>query len=199
MSQQHPYPPVQPMQVAPQPSNGIGTTGFILGLVGLIISLIPLFGVIAWPLVILGIIFSAIGLVRIKNGKADNKGLTIAGLVAAVVGLGICITWTVVAAMAVNNVRAELDRVAKVEYEVTGTATDVEVTYGEVLKPQEEKVAKLPWTKQTENKGVLKGGSLVVTIGAKGGSATCKITVDGKVVSTKTSDGAFKVLSCTGV
>ncbi|GAA2794488.1 DUF4190 domain-containing protein [Crossiella cryophila] len=199
MSQQHPYPPVQPMQVAPQPSNGIGTTGFILGLVGLVISLIPIIGTIAWPLVILGIIFSAIGLVRIKNRKANNKGLTIAGLAASVVGLGICITWTIVTAMAVNNVRAELDRVAKVEYEVTGTATEVTVIYGEVLKTQEEKVTKLPWTKQTENKGALKGGSLVVTNGAKGGSVTCKITVDGKVVSTKTSEGAFTSVSCIGV
>jgi hypothetical protein len=41
--------------------NGLGTSGFVLGLIGLIFSPIPIVGVIAWPLVILGLIFSAIG------------------------------------------------------------------------------------------------------------------------------------------
>jgi hypothetical protein len=32
-----------------------------------------------------------------------------------------------------------------------------------------------------------------------GGSVTCKITVDGQVVSTKTDSGAFATAICTGI
>ena len=58
MTQYAPNPPQQTQQ----PSNGLGTAGFVVGLIGLVLSFIPLIGVVAWPLVILGIIFSAIGI-----------------------------------------------------------------------------------------------------------------------------------------
>jgi hypothetical protein len=46
------------------PRNGLGTAGFVLGLVGLLLSFIPLIGVVAWPLVILGLVLSIVGIVR---------------------------------------------------------------------------------------------------------------------------------------
>ncbi|GAA0228831.1 hypothetical protein GCM10010492_29040 [Saccharothrix mutabilis subsp. mutabilis] len=162
------------------------------------LSPIPLIGVVAWPLVVLGLIFSAVGLARVSKGKASNKGLSIAGVVASVLGLGVCITWVFIFNAAVDEVQQEVERVAKVDYEVTGDATDVEILYGEVLDPKSETVPALPWTKQVENKGVFKGGTLTVTAGENGGTVTCKITVDGAVVSTKTASGAFATAACTG-
>jgi hypothetical protein len=89
----HPY-NVQPY---PQPAvpaqDGLGTAGFVLGLIGLIFSPIPFVGVIAWPLVILGLVFSAVGVARASSGRATNKGLAIAGLVLSIIGLFICIIW----------------------------------------------------------------------------------------------------------
>ncbi|HEV2779765.1 MAG TPA: hypothetical protein VGX25_10235 [Actinophytocola sp.] len=67
--------------------------GFVCGLIGLIFSVIPIIGVIAWPLVIIGIVLSAVGLNYASNGKANNKGIAIAGLAVSVVGLFICILW----------------------------------------------------------------------------------------------------------
>lgn len=208
VSQQFPQPTVQqqhPMPVAPKPSNGLGLTGFILGLVGLLISLIPLVGVIAWPMVILGIIFSAIGLVKVKKGTATNKGMAITGLIVSVLGLAACIVWAVITAQAigeardkVNDLKKEWETPIKVEYELSGTAKDVDVDYGEVLNPKKETVPSLPWKGSAEVKGIIKGGTLMATIGEKGGSLTCKIIVDGKVVDTKTANGAFKVLTCQG-
>ena len=52
--------------------NGMGTAGFVLALVGLIFSWVPVLGWILW---ILGLIFSIIGVLR------KPKGLAIAGLV----------------------------------------------------------------------------------------------------------------------
>ncbi|MGW0521501.1 MmpS family transport accessory protein [Crossiella sp. NPDC003009] len=197
MSEPNPYQSYQQTQVE-QPSNGLGITGFVLGLVGLLLSWIPFIGVIAWPLVILGLIFSVIGLIRVNKGRANNKGMAIAGIAVSAIGLLVCIAWAAVFGAAFNQVSNEVERVAKVEYEVTGTATEVDITYGELGKSQQEKATSLPWTKQLENKGLIKGGSLMATSGPKGGTLTCKITVDGKVVATKTAEGALGVVSCIG-
>ncbi|PWV83985.1 hypothetical protein SAMN05421630_1011335 [Prauserella marina] len=196
MTQHAPHPPVQTQ--ARQPSNGLGTTGFVLGLVGLVFSPVPFIGVVAWPLVILGAVFSAIGLFRALNGKATNKALSIAGLVLSVLGLAVCVIWAVAFKQAVDEVDAEINRVAKVHYEVTGDAKDVDILYGEILEPVSETAPELPWEKDVENKGVFKGGTLSVTTGEAGGSVTCVITVDGTEVDTKTASGPFATADCLG-
>src|SRR4051812_38040497 len=75
--------------------NGQATAGFVLGLLGLVFSPIPGIGIIAWPLVILGIIFSVLGISRANRGLAPKKGLSIAGLACSLVGLVICIVWAI--------------------------------------------------------------------------------------------------------
>lgn len=197
MSQQTSYPPV-PQQPVQPPKNGLGTTGFVLGLVGLVLSPIPVVGLVAWPLVILGLIFSVIGLAKVNKKQATNKGLSIAGIAASVIGLAVCIVWVVVFNTAVNEIKDEVNRVAKVDYEITGDAANVEIVYGEVLDPKTETVPTLPWTKQVENQGVYKGGTLTATADENGGTVTCKITVDGAVVSTNTATGPYATASCIG-
>jgi hypothetical protein len=100
------YPPAGPGYYPPPPpppQNGFGTAAFVLGLLGLLFSFIPLIGVIAWPLVLLALVFAAIGLSRARDRRATNKGLTIAGLVCALLGLGICILYAALFSAAVSN------------------------------------------------------------------------------------------------
>ncbi|MHA6618557.1 hypothetical protein [Pseudonocardia sp. DLS-67] len=101
-----PYPPPGPGYYPPPPQNGFGTAAFVLGLLGLLFSFIPLIGIIAWPLVLLGLIFGAIGLSRARDNRATNKGLAVAGLVCALVGLGICILYAALFTAAVSGVPA---------------------------------------------------------------------------------------------
>lgn len=75
------------------PKNGIGLTAMILGIVGFVLSLIPLIGVVAWPLVILGLIFGMIGIVRAYRKIATNMGMAIAGTALSAVGLVVCIIY----------------------------------------------------------------------------------------------------------
>lgn len=90
-------------QQSPGPTkNGLATAGFVLGLLGLIFSFIPVIGVIAWPLVILGFIFAVIGFMRVRKG-APNKGLSIAGIVCSVIGLVVCIFQAAVFTAVVNE------------------------------------------------------------------------------------------------
>lgn len=61
----------------PTPSNGVGTAGFVLALIGLFLSWIPVLGWIIW---FLGLILSFCGIFRIR------KGLAIAGLLVHMMG-----------------------------------------------------------------------------------------------------------------
>jgi hypothetical protein len=97
----YPYPPPHPSQGAPK--NGLGTAGFVLGLIGLIFAWIPIIGVIAWPLVLLGLIFSLLGLARARQGTSDNKGIAIAGIACSAIGLLICIIYAAAFASAVSD------------------------------------------------------------------------------------------------
>ncbi len=90
------YPP-QPVYQA-QPSNGMGVTALVLGIVGLVFSFIPVIGVIAWPLVILGVIFGGVGISKAGQVPGMPKGTAIAGLTCSLVGLVICLVWTIAAA-----------------------------------------------------------------------------------------------------
>lgn len=108
------YPPPGPGYYPPPPpppQNGFGTAAFVLGLLGLLFSFIPIIGIIAWPLVLLALIFAALGLSRVRAHRATNKGLTIAGLVCAVIGLGICILYAALFTAAVSSVPSTAPRV----------------------------------------------------------------------------------------
>lgn len=63
-------------------SNGLGTAGFVLALLGLIFSWMPGLG---WVLWLLGLIFSFVGIFRVP------RGLAIAGLVMSCIALIILI------------------------------------------------------------------------------------------------------------
>jgi hypothetical protein len=188
-----------PQQTVQQASNGLGTAGFVLGLIGLLFSFIPVIGVVAWPLVILGIVFSAVGMGKASKGRATNKGLSIAGLVLSIVGLIICVVWAVAFKDAADDLEEEANREAVIVYEVSGDATGVDViysTYGDQVTSSNETVAALPWTKEVKTTGIIKEGALIVTAGESGGTVTCKVTVDGKEVKTATATGPYAVATC---
>jgi hypothetical protein len=199
VTQQNIYP--QQSQTGPvSPRNGLGTAGFVLGLIGLLFSPIPLIGIVAWPLVILGLVFSILGFSRARKGVATNKGLSIAGIVLSAIGLVICVVWLSVVGKVANDVNQEANRVATIQYEVTGDAKGATVTYssyGESVSSNQEPVTTLPWTKVVQTKGLVKGGSLTVMTDEKGGTVTCKVVVDGKEAKTSSASGPFAVASCS--
>lgn len=187
----------QPVQ---QPRNGLGTTGFVLGLVGLIFSPIPFVGVVAWPLVILGVIFSALGYVRTRSGVATNKGLSIAGLVVSIIGLVICILWVAVFSTAASDVVNQSTQTHTITYDVTGDAKNATIDYtsfsGGSYSNSTQQVP-LPWHKDEKATGLFDGSTLTVMPGLDGGTVTCKVTVDGTVKKQETASGAGAVASCS--
>ena len=75
----------------------------MVGLIGLLFSVVPIIGVIAWPLVIIGLILAGIGLGRARSGQATNGGLATAGLVCSGLGLVVCIFYAAVFSAAVSS------------------------------------------------------------------------------------------------
>lgn len=188
----------------------------MLGLIGVIFAFIPLIGVVAWPLTILGLIFGIVGTVRANKGQADNKGLAISGLVLSAVGLIICVIWTAAFGKAVNDaVNSMPTPVAPpaikdssapgapangapagkhtILLEVTlGAKSNVQWTSGFTVNSQDVVEGGKTWS-QTLSMHDLAPTSVTVTpvdyrLGAP--ASTCKITVDGKKVSENSNPAA---------
>ncbi len=189
-----------PAEAPTEPRNGLGTAGFVVGLIGLILSPLPFIGILAWPLVVLGVIFSAVGISRVKARKATNKGLSIAGLVLSILGVVVSVVMYLAYDQAAKEITEEADRTVDITYRVTGDAPEATIsytTYGDSTSSATEDVTELPWEKTTEASGLLKGGSLSVTLGAEGGSVECTVIVDGKEAKTATASGAYNTASCS--
>jgi hypothetical protein len=86
-----------------------------------------------------------------------------------------------------------------VKYEVTATKKSsgvITYTSGQNMSIGQQSTARLPWRKELDVTGFF-----VPTLSAQnsgGGSITCRITVDGAVVSEVTSEGAYSIASCSG-
>lgn len=89
----HSEPVPQPGPPVPEPqrgSNGLATAGFVLGLLGLLGSWIPVLNFVGILLGVVGAVLAAVGLAKSKRVGA-GKGLAIAGLVLGVLAVIIAI------------------------------------------------------------------------------------------------------------
>jgi hypothetical protein len=102
----------------------------------------------------------------------------------------------------VASVNHEVTKSVTVKYSVTGTARNVAIAYStwrnENLSTSQETARTLPWSKNVTTKGFVKGGSLAVTLGAEGGTATCSVVVDNGKPHTATASGPFASADCSG-
>ncbi|GAB3645065.1 DUF4190 domain-containing protein [Glycomyces tarimensis] len=80
-----PPPPGHGQQPAQPPKNGMGTSGLVLGIIGVVGGLfIPCIG---WILGILAVIFGALGFSRANKGEATNKNAALWGLILGIVAI----------------------------------------------------------------------------------------------------------------
>lgn len=186
----------------PAARNGFGVAAFVLGLLGLVFGAFPVVGAIAWPLVVLGLAFGVVGLVKARRGR-DGRGWAVAGLALSVAGIAACVLWAAVFDRAATEVddameqlEAQADQRSAVVFEVTGDAPTVTVDHSAVGEV-EQQVTALPWRKEFTVKGVLRGGTLGVTTGPGGGTATCRVTVDGVERKTATATGPNARADCS--
>ncbi|MCK9792322.1 DUF4190 domain-containing protein [Isoptericola sp. 4D.3] len=80
-----PY-PVPPVPGTPPPGrgNGLAVAGFVVALVALLLSLVPIVNNGAFVLALVGLVLAIVGLVKARRG-APRQGMAVAGIVLAVV------------------------------------------------------------------------------------------------------------------
>jgi hypothetical protein len=71
----------------PKPRNGIGTAGFVCGLIGFAGSVIPVVGLFTWIVGMVGVGLCSAGRGRVGQGVASNYGMCVAGTILALCGL----------------------------------------------------------------------------------------------------------------
>jgi hypothetical protein len=77
--------------------NGSGTAALVMGVLSLTLAVLVIYAPLGAFLGVVGAVFGIIGLTRVNNGLADNRGHAIGGLVTSLAGLliGILITITI--------------------------------------------------------------------------------------------------------
>jgi hypothetical protein len=105
----YPDPAPAPQPPAPKGSNGLATAGFVLGLLGLLGSWIPVLNIVGIILGVLGAVLAAVGLARSKKVSA-GKGLAIAGLVMGVLAVIFAIAINAVFVDAVDDAIDDADK-----------------------------------------------------------------------------------------
>ncbi|MBE7189126.1 hypothetical protein [Jatrophihabitans endophyticus] len=94
------YGPLGPL--GPQyPRGGLATASLVLGIIGFVLACIPFVNYVAYPLVVLAIIF---GILAIRWGKAK------AGLILGSLGLLATVVWTIVIVAIFHHVSSDLQR-----------------------------------------------------------------------------------------
>jgi tRNA_anti-like len=76
--------------------NICGVIALVLGILGLVIALIPCFGIIGIPLAAIGLLLGIIGI--FTSGKTTGRGMPIAGTCVSAAGLLIGVLWLALAA-----------------------------------------------------------------------------------------------------
>ena len=99
-------------------SSGLATAGMVLGIIGVVLSFIPIINNIAFFIGILALIFGIIGIV-----KKAGKGKAIAGIVLGILSIVITLAMQSAVSDAIDETSKELDK-------ITGNSTE------EVLKTE---------------------------------------------------------------
>jgi len=125
--QQQQWMPAPPPGYLPQPRNGYGVTALVLAIVGLVFSLVPLTGFIALICGGLAVLFALLGLGRVRRGQADNKRLTITGLVLGALALVIGFIGVIIVFTATNKLATDLSKIGH-------TSSAPSVTYSQPVQ-----------------------------------------------------------------
>lgn len=90
-----------PPPVHQQPSNGMATSGMVLGIIAAALSIIPIISIVALPVAVVGLPLAGVGFAKSRN-TGVGKGASIAGIATNLAALAIWGLWAFVwgAAMA---------------------------------------------------------------------------------------------------
>lgn len=142
--------------------------------------------------------------------KLARRGGLILGIMAAAVAVVALVGWidstsrTPVSSSSSSSESSYLSSARKVVYEVEGTAKSVDITIETPSGTSQQQNLKVPLKSKDGHVGLrfeMERGDFVYIAAQNQGSSgtvTCRITVDGVIVSKVTSSGAYAIASCDG-
>lgn len=92
--------------------NSLGKASFIIGIIGLVLSFVPIIGFVSWLLAPLAILFGLIALLR------PSRSLAIAGIVTGAIALFVCISW-------IKGTKSVGEAMSADTFNTTGAAQDL--------------------------------------------------------------------------
>jgi hypothetical protein len=142
--------PYSYLQQLPQPQKGKGfaLVALVLGIFGSCFGLIPIFGIVAFPLAVVGLVFGVIAIVEAGKGVRTGKGM-------AIVGTILCVLALVLATIGIVIVEKAFKDLGHSVNDMTGQSTeeilqnDLDVQLGHFV---------------TDNNPYVKLGKMVVTL-----------------------------------
>lgn len=97
-------PPAQTVYVERAEKNGLGTSSFVLGILGTVFGLIPIAAFIALPLSVVGLGVGLGNIGRLRKHQATNKVMTGIGIGLSVLGIVLSIIGIVIVNNALSDV-----------------------------------------------------------------------------------------------
>lgn len=129
-------------QQAPPPKNGFGVVALILGLIGLLFSIMPITGFVAVILGITGLILGLVGVGRIRSRRATNLKTTIVGVTASVAAVAVGIWGVTIFFGAVDQLGKDLSSLDQPSTVVTEAPTSApESSADDVAPPADDEPA----------------------------------------------------------
>ena len=113
-------------------SSGLAAAGMVLGIIGVVLSFIPIINNIAFFIGILALIFGIIGIV-----KKAGKGKAIAGIVLGILSIVITLAMQSTVSDAIDETSKELDKITGNSTEEV-LKTEVNVTLGDLQISKDE-------------------------------------------------------------
>ena len=79
----------------PPPMSGMAITSLVMGVLAVMLCWIPVIGVVAWPLCLLGGGFGIAAMGPTGRGVAGGHSLAVSGLICSAVALVVCVLYLV--------------------------------------------------------------------------------------------------------
>ncbi|MHA6799041.1 hypothetical protein [Bounagaea algeriensis] len=202
-----------PSQLPREKFKGLAWSGLILGIVGVVGSIIPILNNLTAVAAFVGLILAIIGLFGTKK--------VVAGIGAGLSVLAVVFTVLVQQAFmnqldeSFNNIEGtpqgatngtegaspsaeNADGGGTVVYTVEGSGSGMSVTYGANGSTSQDTDPTFPWSAEEPAGEGFDFYTLTAQNGDNGGEVTCRISIDGQVVDEATSTGAYSMVNCSG-
>ena len=124
-----------------QKTSAMAITGLVLGIIGLLLSAVPIINNFAFVLAVLGLLFGVVGLVKVKKGKRKGNKIAIVAIILSVLAAIIVLVSQQIYSNALDEASKSIDEsVGKMTGEKTDDLlkTDVDVKLGKFTATKDQ-------------------------------------------------------------